>query len=57
MIKQFSGSKIEDMYHYVKPTQEKQPVQIIIHVGTNDLPGNKNSDEIANKIVELANTK
>ena len=45
------------MKQYVKPTQEKQPAQIIIHVGTNDLPGNKNSDEIANKIVELANTK
>ena len=57
MIKQFSGAKIEDMYHYVKPQQEKQPVQIIIHVGTNDLPGNKNSDEIANKIAELANSK
>ena len=44
MIKQFSGAKIEDMYHYVKPQQEKQPVKIIIHVGTNDLLGNKNSN-------------
>ena len=44
------------MKYYVKPTQEKQPAQIIIHVGTNDLPGNKNSDEIANEIVGFANS-
>ena len=57
VAKHFSGGKIGDVKHYVKPTQEKQPAQIIIHVGTNDLPGNKNSDEIANKIAELANSK
>ena len=43
------------MKHYVKPTQVKQTAQIIIHVGTNDILGNKNSDEIANKLVEFAN--
>ena len=48
VVKHFSDANIEDMKHYVKPTQEKKPAQIIIHVGTNDLPGNKNSDEIAN---------
>ena len=49
MVKHFSGAKIEDMKDYVKPTQEKQPAQIIT-VGTNDLPGNRNSDKIANEI-------
>ena len=44
------------MKYYVKPTQEKQPAQISIHVGTNDLPSNKNSDEIAKEIVEFANS-
>ena len=44
------------MEHYVKPTQEKQHAQIIIHVGTYDLPSNKNSVEIANEIVEFANS-
>ena len=44
------------MKHYVKPTQEKQPAQIIIQVGTNDISHNKNSDEIANEIVEFANS-
>ena len=46
VVKHFSGAKIVDMKHYVKPTQEKKPALIIIHVGTNDLPGNKNSEEI-----------
>ena len=55
MVKHFAGIKIQDMKHYVKPTHEKQPVQVIIHVGTNDLLGNKNTDEIA-KIVEFANS-
>ena len=56
VLKHFSGTKIEDMKHYVKPTQEKQPAQIIIHIGTNDLPANKNTDEIANKIVGFTNS-
>ena len=51
-----SGTEIEDMKHYVKPTQEKQPAQIIIHVGTNDLLGNKNSNKIANENAEFANS-
>ena len=55
VLKHFSGAKIGDMKN-VKPMQEKQPAQIIIHVGTNDLAGNKNSDEIANEIVEFANS-
>ena len=54
MVKHFSGEKIEDMKDYVKPTQEKQPAQII--VGTNDSPGNRNSDKIANEIVEFENS-
>ena len=44
------------MKHYVKPTQEKQPAQIIIYADTNDLPDNKNSQEISNEIVEFANS-
>ena len=44
------------MKHYVKSTQEKQPAQIIVHVGTNDLPGTKTSDEIANENVEFVNS-
>ena len=54
VVKHFSGAKIDDMKHYVKPTQEKQPAQIIVHIGTNDLSSNKNSDEIADEIVNFA---
>ena len=41
------------MKHYMKPTQGKSPTQIIFPVGTNDLATNKDSNEIANEIVEL----
>ena len=37
------------MKHYEKPSQEKLPAEIIIHVGTNDL-----SKDIANVITQLA---
>ena len=36
-VKTFPGAKTEHMIHYVKPTLNKQPSQLIIHVGTNDL--------------------
>ena len=42
------------MKHYVKPTQVKQPAQIIVLVGL-VLTGQQNSNEIANEIVEFAN--
>ena len=54
VVKDFPGAKIEDMKH-VKPMHEKQPAQIIIHVGTNNLLGNKNSDDIAKETVGFAN--
>ena len=53
-MKHFSGAKIDDMKHYMKPTQEKQPAQIIVHIGTKDLSTSKNSDEIADEIVNFA---
>ena len=56
MSQDFSGAKIDEMNYYVKPTQEKRPAQIIIHVGTNELPYNTTSDKITNKIVEFANS-
>ena len=49
VLKHFPSAKIEDTKHYVKPTEEKQSAQIITHVGTNNLQGNKNSDEIASE--------
>ena len=54
-VKHISGAKIDDIKHNVKPTQEND-TEIIIHVGINDLPGNKNSEEIANEIVKFASS-
>ena len=54
VVKHFSGAKIDDMKHYVKPKQEKQPAQVIVHIGRNNLSSNKNSDEIADEIVNFA---
>ena len=42
------------MKYCMKPTQEKSPAQIIFHIGTNDLVTNKESNEIANNIIQLA---
>ena len=47
--------KTIDMYDHLKPTlQNFNPGLLIIHVGTNDLPLNKTSNEIAEEIVNLA---
>ena len=37
VVKYFSDAKKDDVKHYVKPAQGKQPAQIIIYVRTNDL--------------------
>ena len=42
------------MNHYKKPTQQKSPAEIIIHVGSNDLSSAKERKDIASDIIELA---
>ena len=42
------------MKQYMKPTQKKSPAQIIFDIGTNNLVTIKDSDEIANEILQLA---
>ena len=37
LVKTFPGAKVSDMKHYVKPTTDKIPEHLILHVGTNDL--------------------
>ena len=49
MSQAFSGTKIDDINYYVKPKQKNRPAQIIIHDGTNELPGNTTADKMANK--------
>ena len=54
-VKSFSGSTIEDMTDYCKPSLKRKPTQIIVHVGTNDLSNKAKSElEIATEILSLA---
>ncbi|XP_048587463.1 uncharacterized protein LOC125570206 [Nematostella vectensis] len=52
IVKGIPGATISDMEHYVKPTLERNPTRIIIHVGTNDL--RSLSPVQADGIVDLA---
>ena len=52
MVKTFPGTSVADMKHYVKPTLEKNPELIILHVGTNDIP-QKEPEEIVKEIESL----
>lgn len=48
VVKTFPGASVADMKHYVKPTLEKNPELIILHVGTNDIP-KKNQKKLSRK--------
>ena len=59
-VKCFNGANIKDMHSYAKPTIERKPNLIILHIGTNDLAQRRNKAEkssvqIAHEIIELAN--
>ena len=54
-VRPFTTAKTIDIYDHLKPTlRDVNPGLFIIHVGTNDLPLNKTSNEIAEEIVKLA---
>ena len=53
VVKSFSGATTSDMKHYLKPTLEKSPQQILLHVGTNDLR-DQNQNVVVDNAVELA---
>jgi predicted nucleic acid-binding Zn-ribbon protein len=52
IVKTFPGAAVKDMNHYLKPTLEKNPEMIVLHVGTNDIP-KKNPSDIVNEIESL----
>ena len=55
IVESYSGAKIHQLKHYVKPTLlEHKPDRIILHVGTNDLCGNGSDNDISNAILDLA---
>ena len=52
-VKSFSGSKVNDMQDYLKPLLRRNPHQIILHVGTNDIKSEKSPDQLVEGIVKL----
>ena len=51
-VRKFPGATTDDMYHYLMPLLQKQPDNVILHVGTNDA-SSCNSSEIVNNILKL----
>ena len=51
-IRMFRGSTIDDMYHYITPLLQKNPKNIILHVGTNNCVKD-NSEQIVEKLRNL----
>jgi len=52
VVKSFPGATTNDMKHYLVPTVDKSPQQIILHVGTNDLRDHSPT-VVAENIVDL----
>ena len=53
VVKSFSGAKSSCMNHYIQPTLDQQPENIIIHCGTNDLSGADTVSQISAKIIKV----
>ena len=54
-VRSISGPTTKNMFHHVKGYLEDASSDfIILHHGTNDLNGNSTSEEIADKILNLA---
>lgn len=52
-VKSFSGAKTEDMEDYLKPLIRKEPDEIILHVGTNNVREEDSARMVADHIVNL----
>ena len=48
----YKGAKTSAMKHHIRPCLEKKPTQIVLHVGTNDLP-EKQPSKIVDEIAEI----
>jgi hypothetical protein len=53
VVKGFAGANCTDMEDYFKPVVRKEPENIILHVGTNDLNKSASQDQIAQGIINL----
>ena len=47
------GAKVRCMEDHIKSVLRDKPDHNIFHIGTNDIPSNKNSEDIASSIIEL----
>ena len=47
------GAKVRCMLDHVKPIIRDKPDHVIFHVGTNDIPSDKDAGDIAKSIVDL----
>ena len=54
VIKHFSGADSTDMESYLLPTKSRNPENIALHCGTNDLKKENSANEISNDIIEVA---
>ena len=51
-VKSFSGARIEDMEDYLKPLLRKEPDEIILHIGTNNIR-DESAKDVASGVVNL----
>ena len=51
-IHAFSGATIEDLHDYIFPIARKEPDNLIIHAGTNNIR-NDTSEKIVEKLMQL----
>lgn len=54
-VRAFNGSTVEAMTHYIKPSLEEKPDQLILHVGTNNIQSSSPT-KLAEDIIQLANS-
>ena len=54
VVKFFRGAETSHMYLHAKPTTEKNPENIIIHCGTNDISKDADPEKIAADIINLS---
>ena len=52
-VKSFSGARISDMDDYLKPLLRKEPDEVILHVGTNNIR-DESSRSVAEGIINMA---
>jgi hypothetical protein len=55
-VSTFSGCSTRNMFDYIKPTINRKPYQLILHVGTNSLRDCSSPTECAGEIIDLANS-